>query len=82
MSRADGKTGSFSGSAGELPVEQAQLVDGVCNEFEAKWRAGARPDIGAIVRELPEVLRTAAIKELVALDVFYRRKAGGHPSAS
>ena len=49
MSRADEPTGSFAGSAAELPVEQALLLDEACDAFEAKWRAGGRPDIWAAV---------------------------------
>jgi serine/threonine protein kinase/WD40 repeat protein len=82
MSQSDDPTGSFGGSFSDLSVEQALLLDGVCNTFEAKWRSGGRPDVWAAVLELPEALRPTALKELVALDVFYRRRAGERPSTA
>ena len=75
-------TGSFTGSGSELPVEQALLLDEACNTFEAKWRGGGRPDIAVAVLELLEAVRPVAFKELVALDVFYRRKASEAPTAA
>ena len=82
MSRAEGTTGSFAEPTDELSVEQALLLDGACNAFEAKWRAGGRPDIWAAVLELPEPVRPAALKELVQLDVYYRRRRGEVPAAA
>src|SRR5271165_899372 len=97
MSRTDG-TGLFSGSeggtphgfppcpppvsGGELPVEQALLLEAACDAFEAQWRAGERPDIGAAVLELPESVRLVAVRELVQLDVYYRRQCGETPTAA
>lgn len=75
MSQPDGGTDSFAESV-ELPVEQALLLDEVCQTFEAKWRASGKPDILAAALELPAALRTCALKELVQLDVFYRRQNG------
>ena len=34
MNQSDGATGSYSESGGELPVEQALLVDAACDAFE------------------------------------------------
>src|SRR5215208_6480054 len=78
MSRTDGPTGSFAG----LTVEQARLLEGACDAFEAAWRAGERPDLGAAVADLPPPLRAAAGRELVQLDAFYRRQAGEEPAAA
>src|SRR5687768_12438598 len=79
MSRPDRGTGSFAESC-DLPVEQALLLDKVCNTFEAKWQGGGKPDILAAARELPASLRTCALKELVQLDVIYRRQNGHSPA--
>ncbi len=81
MSRSDGGTRSIAES-GELPVEQALLVDEACNAFEAKWRGGGKPDILAALFELPAALRAATLKELVLLDVFYRRENGEAPAVA
>jgi hypothetical protein len=62
--------------SGELPVEQALLLERACDRFEAEWRAGGRPDLAAAIRDLPATIRTAALKEVVQLDVYYRRENG------
>jgi tetratricopeptide (TPR) repeat protein len=76
MSPSDHQTGSFVGSVSDLSVEQALLLDEACTAFEAKWRSGGRPDILAVLMELPEALHPVARWELVQLDVYYRRKSG------
>jgi tetratricopeptide (TPR) repeat protein/tRNA A-37 threonylcarbamoyl transferase component Bud32 len=76
MSQSDHQTGSFGGSVSDLSVEQALLLDEACNAFEAKWRSGGRPDILAALLELPEALHPVALRELVQLDIHYRRKSG------
>jgi WD40 repeat protein len=75
MSRPDERTGSFAGTK-ELPVEQALLLDEACDAFEAAWRGGCVPDILAALMELAEHIRSAALTELVQLDVYYRRQRG------
>ncbi len=78
MRADDERTGTHRG----LPVEQALLLDGVCDAFETEWRAGGRPDIAAAAAELPEPLRATAVRELILLDAFYRRRAGEGPTAA
>src|SRR5436305_9522727 len=68
--------------SGGLPVEQALLLEAACDAFESGWRSDGRPDIGAALVELPEAVRSAALRELVSLDVYYRREAGDHPAAA
>jgi WD40 repeat protein len=82
MGRSDGETGTFGGSGGELPIEQALVLEEAYNAFEFEWRSGGRPDILAAVRELPEGVRGAALEELTQLDVFYRRRGGEAPAAA
>ncbi|MBN9522176.1 protein kinase [bacterium] len=82
MGRADDTTGAFAGSAADLPVEAGLELDHACNTFEAKWRAGGRPDVAAAVLELSVALRPVAAREFVALDAFYRRRAGDPPRAA
>lgn len=80
MSSSDQPTGTCDRSGHGLPVEQALLLEEACDTFETKWRSGGRPDIAAAVLELPESVRQAAVRELVALDVDYRRRLGEHPA--
>jgi hypothetical protein len=76
MRSSDHQTASIVGSVSDLSVEQALVIDKACNTFEAKWRAGGRPDILAALLELPEALHPVALRELVQLDIHYRRKSG------
>jgi WD40 repeat protein len=76
---AGNPTGTLDESGG-LSVEQALLLEQACDAFEAKWRAGGRPDVGAALLDLPQELRSAAMRELVSLDMYYRREAGEHPT--
>ncbi len=68
-------TGPFPG-ADEAPDRD---VDRVCNRFEAAWRAGHAPRIEDFLAETPAAARLGAARELIALDVFYRRRQGHRP---
>lgn len=63
----------------DASVERARQIEQVCNAFEAACQAGRRPDIASTVGALPPELHAAARKELIGLDLFYRRKAGESP---
>src|SRR5437764_753683 len=80
MSRGNQPTGSFDRPGHALPLEQARLLEAACDAFEAAWRGDTRPDVGAAAAGLPEAVRPAAVRELVALDVYYRHRAGEHPT--
>jgi serine/threonine protein kinase/WD40 repeat protein len=64
---------------GSLPVSQAQRVNAVCDRFERAWQAGLRPRIEDYLGDTPEPERAALLRELIALDMAYRRKAGEQP---
>ncbi len=74
-------TASFHGSSAGLPVELALELDGHCDAFEAGWRAGPRPSVENATAAITDPLRAAVLRELVALDAFYRRQAGERPTA-
>ncbi len=59
-----------------LPLTVAQQIDAVCEQFEAAWRTGQRPDLAAFVGDLPDTARQRLVLELIQLDAFYRRQAG------
>src|SRR5262249_18291169 len=48
--------------------------------FEAAWRAGQRPSIEGYLADAQGPLRSTLLRELVKLDVEYRRRAGESPS--
>src|SRR5437899_2508113 len=55
---------------------QARRLDTVCNRFEDDWRAGKRPRIEDYLVDVSEAERSALLRELIALDIAYRRKSG------
>jgi serine/threonine-protein kinase len=59
-----------------------ERVDQVCDCFEDAWLAGRRPHIEDYLGEVSdERERAALLKELIALDIFHRRKQGETPIA-
>lgn len=55
-------------------------INRLCDEFEAAWKAGPRPNIAAFLRRVSARLRDPLLWELIALDQDYRRKAGERPT--
>ncbi len=68
-----------SSTASAWPPEVAFLVDEVCDRFEVALRAGQRPSIAEHLADTPEPARAVLLRELVALEVAYRRQAGEEP---
>jgi tRNA A-37 threonylcarbamoyl transferase component Bud32 len=58
----------------------ARLIDHQCDRFEAAWRARQHPAIEAFLADVPSVARLAALRELMAVEVEYRRREGETPS--
>jgi serine/threonine-protein kinase len=54
-------------------------VDRLCDRFEAAWRARQNPRIETFFQQAPEAARSAALRELVAIEIEYRFKAGEAP---
>jgi serine/threonine protein kinase len=67
---------------GTLPVSLARRVDQACARFEAAWTAGQRPRLEDFLDAVPEPARPSAVRELILLDVHYRRLAGQEPLAA
>ncbi len=51
-------------------------MDEVCTRFESAWKAGAQPDIEDYLTGLADVAKPEVLRELILLDVFYRRPRG------
>jgi tRNA A-37 threonylcarbamoyl transferase component Bud32 len=51
-------------------------IDAVADRFEADWKAGRRPSIEHYLRDYGDGDRAVLARELVCLDVIYRRMAG------
>jgi WD40 repeat protein/tRNA A-37 threonylcarbamoyl transferase component Bud32 len=60
-----------------LPAERQ--VNAACEPFELAWKAGRRPRIEDYLGDTPEPERSALVRELIALDTYYRRQAGEDP---
>jgi ABC-type amino acid transport substrate-binding protein/tRNA A-37 threonylcarbamoyl transferase component Bud32 len=62
-----------------VPLSVARRVNAVCNRFELAWQAGQRPCLEDYLGDTPGPERPALLRELVALDIDYRRRAGEQP---
>jgi hypothetical protein len=58
-----------------LPLSVARRINAVCNRFELAWQAGPRPRLEDFLGELAEPERSALLRELLVLDIDYRRRA-------
>src|SRR5262245_50834827 len=66
---------------GSLPLTVELWVYDVCNRFEAAWREGHRPRVAEFLDDAPAPGRAALLRELILLDVEYRRGQGESPCA-
>jgi serine/threonine protein kinase len=71
---------------GTLPLELAQRLDAICDRFEQAWQAvpaGApRPRLEDYVAEVTAAERSDLLRELIPLDITYRRDHGEQPQAT
>jgi tetratricopeptide (TPR) repeat protein len=58
---------------GALPLAARKQIDEVCDQFEAAWRAGGRPDPASFLAGTPAPAQARLFRELLALDLEYRR---------
>jgi hypothetical protein len=63
-----------------LPPTIARRIDLICNQFEQAWRNGT-PRIEDFLDGVVEPERTALLRELVPLDIDYRRQRDQTPQA-
>jgi serine/threonine protein kinase len=64
-----------------LSPEEAQRVDRTCDEFEAAWRRGERPDLKMYVKELDTPVDKVMLREMLKVDLAYRVQLGEQPTA-
>jgi WD40 repeat protein/tRNA A-37 threonylcarbamoyl transferase component Bud32 len=57
----------------------ARRIDQVCNHFEHAWRSSPPPRIEDFLSDATEPERSALLRELILLDVDYRRRRGEVP---
>lgn len=63
------------------PDELGRL-DAAYDRFEAAWREGRRPRIEDELGEIPGPERTERIRELLVLELAYRRRSGERPAVN
>jgi WD40 repeat protein/tRNA A-37 threonylcarbamoyl transferase component Bud32 len=63
-----------------LPLELRRRADQVCDRFEAAWRAGRRPSLREHLPAPTDPLYPTLLRELVLLEIFYRRRHGESPA--
>lgn len=50
----------------------AQLVDEICDRFEADWKEGPPPDLAGYLDRAPPGRRAQLLRDLVCIDLEYR----------
>ena len=64
----------------DLPEDQLLRINALCNRFEAAWRTERRMRIEDVLKESSPKDVAAATRELVQLEIDYRRRAGETPA--
>jgi serine/threonine protein kinase/tetratricopeptide (TPR) repeat protein len=65
----------------DIPVTAFMQIDAACDRFEADCRAGRDPDLAAYLDAVPEGARIAMFRNLLCLELEYRRRRGERPDA-
>jgi tetratricopeptide (TPR) repeat protein len=63
-----------------LPLETARQVNRVCVQFEADWQHHKRPTINSYLSHAAGLERSALFRELLTLELDYRRSHSESPS--
>ena len=66
---------------GSLPLDDMIRIDDACDRFEAACRAGERPEPADFLAGIDGPARPRLLRELLALDLEYRRERGERPDA-
>ncbi len=69
-------------SRGSLPLTALQRIDTICQRFEDVWKEGRRPKIESCLTNLTEPEYSALLRELLGLDLAYRRRHGHQPTTA
>ena len=69
-------------SPGDAPLSPGQFLrlDAVCDQFEARWRSGERPQIEDYIGQTHGGQRSELLRELLLLELEYRRRCGERPN--
>ena len=64
----------------DMKLSLEARIDGLCDRFEAAWKAGLRPRIDDFLKDATEGHRRVLFGELLAVELEYRRRAGEEPT--
>jgi serine/threonine-protein kinase len=65
----------------ETPPPAVEVwIDAICDRFEATWRQGGKPTIEDYLSDSPEPGHPTLLRELILLDIDYRRRHGETPT--
>ena len=64
-----------------LGAVDLQRIDAICDQFEAQWRAGQRPDLRSYLSAAPADVRAVLFRDLLTLELEYLRHVGERPDA-
>jgi tetratricopeptide (TPR) repeat protein len=64
---------------GAAAVDLVQCADRICDRFEHAWKDGKRPRIEDFLADFPQADPASLLRELILLDMAYRRQAGELP---
>src|SRR5262245_21274409 len=67
-------------SSRDLGPTPARLIDQLCDEYEARLHAGQSPRIEDYLLKVSEADHSALLRELVPLEVEYRRRRDEQPT--
>ena len=73
------ENGAGPSGSDSLSATQAEELDRVCDWFEAEWRSGGQPDLAAYLARAEGGECAVLARELIAIDVHWRRRVGEHP---
>src|SRR4051812_34128228 len=63
----------------ELPLEVLDWVDRACDQFEAAWEGGGRPQIEDYLGAVAVEYRPSLVRDLLAAEIEARRRRGEWP---
>ena len=64
----------------EGDLSHGELVDELCLFFEDAWLRGRQPNIEPLIRGVAGSVRAELLRELLAVDLTYRRRHGQNPN--
>jgi WD40 repeat protein/serine/threonine protein kinase/tetratricopeptide (TPR) repeat protein len=71
---------SLDPAGGPWSAATALRVEEACDRFEAAWQTGQRPRIEDYIRDAAESVKPALLRELLALELEYRRRTSENPT--